>query len=48
MKHQDAHGAVPDTEAVKSLSEIILKNPKTKPIWDPSLATLSRQDLEMF
>ena len=44
MKHQDAHGAVPDTEAVKSLSEIILKNPKTKPIWDSSLMTLSRQD----
>ena len=26
--------AVPDTEAVKSLSEIIYKNPRTKPIWD--------------
>ena len=44
MKHQNAHGAVPDTEAVKTLSEIIVKNPKTKPIWDSSLMTLSRQE----
>ena len=35
---------VPDTEAVKSLSEIIYKNPRTKPIWDSSLMTLSRQE----
>ena len=44
MQHHDAHGAVPDTEAVKSLSEIIYKNPRTKPIWDSSLMTLSRQE----
>ena len=44
MQHHDAHGLVPDTEAVKSLSEIIYKNPRTKPIWDSSLMTLSRQE----
>ena len=46
MKHEGSHGAIPDTEAVLKLATIINKNNKTKPVWDSSLKTLSRQECD--
>ena len=46
MQHEDAHGAVQDTIACMKLAEIVSKNKKTKPVWDSSLKTLSRQECD--
>ncbi len=48
MQHEDAHGAVPDTIACMKVAETIYKNEKTRPVWESSLKTLSRQECDLL
>ncbi len=44
MKHQDAHGAMPDTEACLSVAKKVYEKANT--VWKSSLLTLSRAETE--
>ncbi len=44
MKHQDAHGAKPDTIQAKKVAEIVFK--KANPVWRSSFMTANRIDCE--